>query len=160
MPTTEIDINALPDLVGQEVAVSDWFEVTQDHINQFADLTKDHQWIHVDTDRAKAESPYGTTIAHGFLTLSLMSHLVSSAVKVTGQIDFAVNYGFNKVRFPAPVPAGANIRARVTLQSIEPVKGGLQIVWNANIEVKDNPKPAVAAEWIARMYGPTLNPDA
>ena len=160
MPARQIDIQDLPNLVGREIALGDWFTVTQDRINQFADVTEDHQWIHLDAERAKAESPFATTIAHGFLTLSLMSHLLAAAVKVTGEVAFAVNYGFNKVRFPAPVPAGAKVRARVTLQSIEPVKAGLQIVWNVNIEVQDAPKPAVAAEWIARMYGPTLNPDA
>src|SRR5258707_9965189 len=109
---TEIDVRAIKDRIGQEVAVSDWLEVSQERINQFADASGDHQWIHVDSARAAAESPFRTTIAHGFLTLSLLSTLLRDAVHFTG-LRMAINYGLNRVRFMSPVPSGSRIRARV-----------------------------------------------
>src|SRR5438552_12872733 len=107
----DIDVHTLGDRIGQEIAVSDWLEVSQARINQFADATGDHQWIHVDAARAAAQSPFKTTIAHGFLTLSLLSILIRSAMTFTG-VRMAINYGVNRVRFIAPVPSGARIRAR------------------------------------------------
>src|SRR5262245_66286777 len=117
----------LRELVGQEVGVSDWFTVTQERINAFAEATEDRQWIHCDADLARAESPYGTTIAHGFLTLSLLGHLLAQAVQIRGPFSRSINYGLNRVRFPAAVPAGDSIRARCPLQAAEEVADGLQI---------------------------------
>src|SRR5215468_9720009 len=138
--------------VGQEIGVSDWFEVGQDRINQFADATGDHQWIHLDVDRAKAESPYGATIAHGFLTLSLLSHLMAQTVRIKLPIKMGINYGLNKVRFPAPVPAGAKVRARATLLSLEEIPGGQQLAWGVTIEREGGDKPCCVAEWLVRHY--------
>jgi acyl dehydratase len=153
MPAREINsLEELHSLAGQEVAVSDWFEVTQDRINLFADATGDHQWIHVDVERAKAESPYGTTIAHGFLTLSLLSQLMSETVKINLPIKMGVNYGLNKVRFPSAVPAGSRIRARAVLQTIEEIAGGRQLVWSITVEREDAKKPCCVAEWLVRYY--------
>ncbi|MGH9824299.1 MAG: MaoC family dehydratase, partial [Blastocatellia bacterium] len=121
MPPRAINgIEELRSLIGQEVAVSDWVEMTQDRINNFADVTGDHQWIHVDEERAK-DSPFGRTIAHGFLTLSLISHFSSEAVKVEGNFRMGVNYGLNKLRFPAPVPSGSRIRAHFAAQKVEDI---------------------------------------
>ena len=106
-------IDELKTLVGQEVGASDWFEVTQSRINDFADATEDHQWIHIDVDRAKTDSPFHSTIAHGFLTLSLLPHLVSQAVKVQGDFKMGINYGLNRLRFVSPVPSGSRVRARL-----------------------------------------------
>ena len=139
-------------LEGQELGVSDWIEVTQEQINQFADLTSDHQWIHVDPDRAATESPYGATVAHGFFTLSLISSLSKQVMSLRGEFQRLINYGLNKVRFPAPVPAAARIRGRFTLQSVREFAGGIQIVWRVTIEREGGGKPCVVAEWITRAY--------
>lgn len=138
-------------LVGQEVGVSDWFLVSQPLIDRFAEVTQDWQWIHCDAERAKAESPTGQTIAHGFLTMSLLSHLKAQAVKLDG-FKMSINYGFNRVRFPAPVPAGSRIRLHSTLQSADEVAGGIQVAWAITIEIEGQPKPALAAEWLGRLY--------
>jgi acyl dehydratase len=145
-------IDELKTLVGQEAGVSDWVEVSQDRISRFADTTGDHQWIHVDVERARAESPYGTTIAHGFLTLALVSHLMSQAVRVEQRRKMGINYGLNRVRFPAPVPAGARVRGRFHLQKIEPIEGGVQITWNVTVEAEGASKPSLVAEWLVRYY--------
>ncbi len=153
MPTREItSIEELRSLRGKEVAISDWFEVTQDRINMFAEATGDHQWIHVDVDRARKESPYGTTIAHGFLTLSLLSHLMSQTVLIELPIKMGINYGLNKVRFPAAVPAGSKIRARAVLQTVEEIQGGEQLIWNITVEREGGDKPCCVAEWLVRYY--------
>src|SRR5262245_26267169 len=156
MPVREItSLEELRSLTGQEVAVSDWFEVTQDNIDRFADATGDHQWIHVDVERAKAESPYGATIAHGFLTLSLLSRLMPQTVEIKLPIKMGVNYGLNKVRFPSAVPAGSKIRARAVLQSIEEIaakESGWQLVWNITVEREGGNKPCLVAEWLVRYY--------
>ena len=153
MPAREIrSIDELRALTGQEVAVGDWFEVTQERINHFADTTGDHQWIHTDVERAKKESPYGTTIAHGFLTLSLISYLMSQAVAIKFPIKMGINYGLNRVRFISAVPAGAKIRARAMLQSVEDIEGGRQLVWNVTIEREGGEKPCCVAEWLVRYY--------
>ena len=141
---------ALTPLVGQEIAVSDWWDVSQERIQRFADATDDHQWIHLDAARAAAESPYGGTIAHGLLTLSLIVPMIYQAVRIAG-VGMIVNYGFNKVRFPSAVPAGSRVRARVGVAGVEPVLGGTQVTWAVTIEREGGDKPAVVAEWVARL---------
>jgi acyl dehydratase len=145
-------IEELRTLVGQEVGVSDLFEVTQTHIDKFADATEDHQWIHVNPERARTESPFGATIAHGFLTLSLLPHLAAQAVKVQGNFKMGINYGLNRLRFVSPVPAGSRIRARFTLQAVENVPGGFQITWSVLVETEGGSKPSLVAEWLVRYY--------
>lgn len=137
---------------GMDLGVTDWMVVTQAQVNQFADATGDHQWIHVDVERAKAESPYGGPIAHGFLTLSLVSNFLPQLVQVTG-MKMGVNYGTNKVRFPAPVPVGANLRARASIGDVEEVGGGgVQMTWLVALEVEGAEKPSCVAEFLARYY--------
>ena len=137
--------------VGQEVAVSDWITVTQEHVNQFAEATGDHQWIHVDVERAKA-GPFGGPIAHGFLTLSLLPRLQEMAVEVV-ESRMGVNYGLNRVRFMTPVPVGGRLRGRMKLLSCEPIAGeGVQMVWETTIELEGAPKPACVAESVVRRY--------
>jgi acyl dehydratase len=146
------DLDELRCLVGHEVGVSPWVKVSQALIDGFAELTGDRQWIHVDRKRAKAESPYGTTVAHGFLTLSLLSQLHSQVVQIHGGHSRAINYGFNGIRFPAAVPAGARIRARSTLEAMEEVPGGTQLAWGLVVEIEGIPKPAAVAQWLVRLY--------
>ena len=136
--------------VGEEVGVSPWVEVTQERIDTFAKAIDDFQWIHVDRERAKS-SPFGGTIAHGFLTLSLLSHLSERTFGFTDR-KMGVNYGLNRVRFTAPVPSGARVRARFTLAKYEPLQGGVQVVWNTVVEIEGKDKPALVAEWIGRHY--------
>jgi acyl dehydratase len=145
-------VDELRDLVGQEVGVSNWFVVTQELVNHFADLTHDPQWIHTDPARAQRESPYGTTIAHGFLTLSLLSHLQRQAVQIRGDFSRAINYGFNRVRFPAAVPVGSRIRVHSTLAALDEIEGGFQIAWDLIVEIEGQQKPAAAAQWLVRLY--------
>ena len=147
-----IEINDLPALrerLGQEIAVSDWFELSQDRISSFAETTEDRQWIHVDPARAAAESPYGTTIAHGFLTLSMISVLLRSAIRLPAQ-RIGINYGLNRVRFIAAVPSGARIRGRFVPADIQDVEGGHQVVWKITIERDGSDRPCCVAEWIIR----------
>ncbi len=146
----------LETVVGQEVAVGDWIAIDQARVDRFADATDDHQWIHVDPERAKA-GPFGAPIAHGFLTLSLLPHLMASAIDIQGTV-MGVNYGLNKVRFPSPVPVGSRVRARFRLVSIEhlpPQAGhaGVQLVWETTIEREGSDKPVCVAESVARRYG-------
>ena len=141
----------LKDFVGQELSVSDWLTVTQPQITEFADATDDHQWIHTDPERAARESPYKSTIAHGFLSLSLLAPLFASALDV-GKTKVSVNYGFNRVRFTAPVLSGARIRARFTLREYLDLDPGAQITWNVVIERAGGDTPALIAEWIMRRY--------
>ena len=138
--------------VGQEVVVSDWLEVTQERIDQFADATGDHQWIHVDVDRARRESPFGTTIAHGFLTLSLLSHFLNNSLEF-GNSKMGVNYGCNRLRFTAPVKAGARLRARFKLKEFQHIEGGVQMIWDVAMECEGQQKPVLVAEWVGRRYG-------
>jgi len=135
---------------GQDVVVSDWFTVTQQHIDQFASATGDHQWIHVDPERAKA-GPFGTTIAHGYLTLSLLAGLTDLSLTVNG-VRMGINYGLNKVRFIAPVPANSRVRARMHLLEATPIEGGLQFAWRCTIELEGSDKPACVAEPLSRYY--------
>ena len=137
-------------LVGQEVGVSEWITVTQERIQLFADATNDHQWIHVDSERAKA-GPFGTTIAHGFLTLSLLPEMAASAFGVR-EARMGVNYGLNKVRFPAPVPSGSRLRGRFKLIGYEPLEGGAQLTVQVTMEREGSDKPVCIAESIARRY--------
>lgn len=135
--------------VGEELAVSDWFVVEQAQIDTFADATDDHQWIHCDPDRARRESPWGTTIAHGFLTLGLIVPLFASALDVRNT-GTSVNYGLNRVRFPSAVLVGDSIRGRFTLGAYENLVPGAQLTWNVTIERQGHSKPAVVAEWLMR----------
>jgi acyl dehydratase len=143
---------ALKALVGQEIAVTDWFNVTQERIQQFADATLDHQWIHVDVERARRESPFKAPIAHGFLTLSLLPHFMHQALEIKQGIRLGVNYGLNRVRFVSPVRVGSNIRARIVLQSLKDVQDGMEAVFNATVEVEGGEKPCCVAEWVVRYY--------
>jgi acyl dehydratase len=137
--------------VGQEVAVTDWFTVTQQHIDQFADATGDHQWIHVDPERAKA-GPFGATIAHGYLTLSLLAGFLDAASFEVRGVSMGINYGLNKVRFMAPVPVGSRLRARMRLLEAAPIQGGLQLTWQSTIEREGSDKPVCVAEPLAQYF--------
>jgi acyl dehydratase len=146
-------IAALQAAVGTETGPTDWFTIDQARIDAFADATQDHQWIHVDPERA-ADGPFGTTVAHGFLTLSLVPYLAGQLRHVEG-VRMGVNYGLDRVRFPAPVPAGARIRARSTLISCDPVQGtqdAAQMVNRITIEIEGNAKPACVADSVTRLY--------
>jgi acyl dehydratase len=149
--TTTTTMAELPGLVGTELGTSDWHEVTQEHVNQFADATGDHQWIHVDVERAKRESPFGGPIAHGYLTLSLVVPLVAQVLTVT-DVAMGVNYGLNKVRFPAPVPVGSKVRMRATVQAVDDIPGGAQITMLHTFEVEGGEKPVCVAEALSRVY--------
>jgi len=138
-------------MVGQEVAISDWFEVTQERINLFAEATEDRQWIHTDLERAARQSPYRTTIAHGFLTLSLLTELMDRAVSIEG-LRMGLNYGLNRVRFVSSVPAGARIRGRFKLEAVEEIRNALQATWSVTVEREGSDKPACVAEWLVRYY--------
>ncbi len=145
-----IDVSDFRAHVGEEF-VSEWRAISQADINTFADATGDHQWIHVDVARAAA-SPFQSTIAHGFLTLSLISTLIRSAVGFTG-LRMAINYGTNRVRFVSPVPAGSRIRGRFTIGAVEDVSGpGIQVTWQGTVEREGGDKPALVAEWLVRYF--------
>lgn len=152
MPRTEFPgLEAIRQGVGQELAVSDWLEITQERINQFAEATGDHQWIHVDVARAARESPFGGTIAHGYLTLSLLAKFSQDSIAINN-IKMGVNYGLNRVRFTSPVRAGSKVRARFKLAAYDEIPGGAQLTWNATLEVEGGEKPACVAESISRWY--------
>jgi acyl dehydratase len=142
---------ALQHLVDTEIGVSDWMEITQERVDAFAGATDDHQWIHVDPAKAAA-GPFGGTIAHGFLTLSLTVTLSAQVQLDVGSPRMALNYGLEKVRFPAPVPVGSRIRARIGLVSVTDVEGGIQVNRQVVIEVEGGEKPAMAAETVSRYY--------
>jgi acyl dehydratase len=146
-----MDAAALKHLVDTEIGVSDWLEITQDRVDSFADATDDHQWIHVEPEKAAA-GPFGGTIAHGFLTLSLTVTLTSQVELDVGSPRMAINYGLEKVRFPAPVPVGSRIRARISLVSVSDVEGGIQVNRQVVIEVEGGEKPAMVAETVSRYY--------
>jgi acyl dehydratase len=150
--TTTTTLAELPSYKGKELGVSDWIEVPQESVNLFAEATGDHQWIHVDVERAKAESPFGGPIAHGYLTLSLLIPMWSQVLTVT-DTTMAVNYGLNKVRFPAPVPVGSKVRLTATLADVEEIKGGYQLTVAAVIEREGGDKPVCIAEPVFRFYG-------
>ena len=144
-------IDRLKDWVGKEVAVTEWLALSQEHIDEFADATGDDQWIHVDRARAARESPYRTTVAHGFLTLSLLPHFFKEAVEIQGA-RMGINYGLNRVRFTGPVPAGSRVRARFRLAAAEDIERGVQMTWNVTVECEGQDKPALVAEWITRRH--------
>lgn len=144
-------VEELKSLVGQEIAITDWTEISQERVNLFAEATGDYQWIHLDAERCRTESPYGTTIAHGFLTLSLLPILMQQAISMP-ESKLSVNYGLNKVRFPAPVPVGSRIRGRITPLKVEDIEGGIQTTWQVTIEREGSDKPVCIAESIARRY--------
>ncbi|MGB8521934.1 MAG: MaoC family dehydratase [Candidatus Acidiferrales bacterium] len=143
---------SLKELVGMEIGVTEWFPVTQERIEQFAEATEDRQWIHLDRVRARKESPYGDTIAHGFLTLSLLSHLMKEAIQVQGGVRLAVNYGLNRVRFPAAVRADSRIRARIALVDLKELSDAAEATYSVTIENEGSAKPVCVAEWIVRYY--------
>lgn len=144
-------IEGVKALEGRELGASEWLEITQQRVDQFAEATLDHQWIHVDPVRARAESPFGGPIAHGYLTLSLLPHLLGEIVEVTG-VRMAVNYGLDRLRYPAPVPVGSRVRLVVTVAGVEEVRGGLQCRLDCTVEVEGGSKPALAAEVLFRYY--------
>ena len=150
MPSPRVieGVEELKKLAGQEVAVSDWLTVSQEMINRFADLTGDHQWIHVDVERARLETPFGSTIAHGFLTVSLLPQLSRDAMELRGAFKMRINYGFNRLRFVSPVKAGSRIRGRFTAQNVT----DNEVTWLVTVEAEGSEKPALVAEWLGRMY--------
>jgi acyl dehydratase len=143
---------ALHQFVGRQIGVSDWLNITQQRIDQFAEATEDRQWIHLDPARASAESPYGTTIAHGFLTLSLISHFMKEVVAIEGGVRLVVNYGLNRVRFPAPVKVDTRIRASVTLQSLKENEDSIEATYGVTIATEGQEKPNCVAECLVRYY--------
>jgi acyl dehydratase len=145
-------LGSLNEYVGKEIGVSEWITVTQERITQFAEATEDRQWIHLDRERSERESPYGTPIAHGFLTLSLLSRFLKDVIQVRGGVKMAVNYGLNRVRFPSPVRAGAKIRARTTLLNVKEVPGAYETTFSVMVESEGGEKPCCVAESIVRYY--------
>jgi len=153
MPRLVVDTpHSLGEFVGREIAVTDWFTVTQERIRQFAEATEDRQWIHLDRERAQRESPFGTTVAHGFLTLSLASQFMKQAVEIRGGVRMGVNYGLNRVRFPSPVRADSDIRARVSLEEIKELSEATQATFSIVVECRETSKPCCVAQWIVRYY--------
>ena len=151
-PLVAENLDSLKGFVGREIAATEWFTVTQDRIQQFAEATEDRQWIHLDQTRAQRDSPYGATIAHGFLTLALLSHLSKQALQIRNGVRMSVNYGVNRVRFPAAVRAGSKIRARFTLLSLKEVPDAHEAVFSAVVEDEGGTKPCCVAEWVVRYY--------
>jgi acyl dehydratase len=143
---------SLKDLVSREFELTEWFPVSQERIALFAEATEDRQWIHLDRAKASRESPYGTTIAHGFLTLSLISHFLKSAIQIQSGVRLAVNYGLNRVRFPAALRADSRIRARIALLALKELSDSVEATYSVTIECEQSEKPACVAEWIVRYY--------
>jgi acyl dehydratase len=153
MPPLEIDhLSSLKEFEGREAPPTDWLVLTQERIQKFADATEDRQWIHVDPEQAARESPYGGTIAHGFLTLSLLSYFARQSIRVREGVAMGINYGLNRVRFPSPVRAGAAIRAQVTLLSVKESPNFVDAVLSVTIEMRGGKKPCCVAEYLARYY--------
>ena len=153
MPQAKIaSVDSLKDSIGQEIAVSDWIAVTQERIAEFAEATGDRQWIHLDQERAEKESPYGTTIAHGFLTLALLSSLMQNAIQFEQPGRRAINYGLNRVRFPLAVRAGSRIRGRFALAAFKDLGDAIELVLSVTVECEGSDKPACVAEWVVRHY--------
>jgi len=148
--STTTTIAELPSLKGQELGTSEWIEITQDRVNTFADATGDHQWIHVDVERARS-GPFGGPIAHGYLTLALVIPLWTQILRIEG-IGLAINYGLNRLRFPAPVPVGAAVRLHARVGAVEEVRGGVQLTVEFTVEVRDSDKPALVAEAVYRYH--------
>lgn len=153
MPPLVVDSpQSLKQFVGHEIGVTDWLTMTQDRISKFAEATEDRQWIHTDHPRARKESPYGTTIAHGFLTLSLLGYFVKQAIEIRGGVRMGINYGLNRVRFPGAVRSGSRIRARVSLQSMKEIREAIEAVFSIAVESEDSEKPCCVAEWVVLYY--------
>ncbi len=152
MPLILKNPQALKEFVGKEIGVTEWLRVTQERIEQFAEATEDRQWIHVDRVRASKESPYRATIAHGFLTLSLMSRFVFEVMRIEGGVRLAVNYGLNRVRFPAAVRVDSRIRARVGLLAFKEIADSVEAIYSVAVEMEGAEKPGCVAEWIVRYY--------
>jgi acyl dehydratase len=146
------DLQSLKELVGREIGVSEWFCVTSERVERFAEATGDRQWIHLDRQRASKESPYGGTIAHGFLTLSLISHLMKDVMEIRGGVRLAVNYGLNRVRFPAAVRTDSRVRALVTLLALKELPDCAEAIYAVTVEIDKSDKPGCVAEWIVRYY--------
>jgi acyl dehydratase len=146
------DVRALKEFVGREIGVTGWLSLTQKRIEQFAEATEDRQWIHLDRERASRESPYGTTIAHGFLTLSLVSYFVREAIEIRGGVRMVVNYGLNRVRFPSPVRSDSKIRARIAVLTLKELSDAVEVTFNVTIESENSDKPCCVAEWVVRYY--------
>jgi acyl dehydratase len=152
MAQTALDgVDGVLAAVGQHLGHSEWLAITQERVDQFAEATDDHQWIHVDPERAERESPFGRTIAHGYLTLSLVSSLIAQIVEATG-FRMGINYGADKIRFPTPVPVGSRIRASATLDEATPFEGGVQMNLGITVEIEGQAKPAMVASILFRRY--------
>ena len=152
MPTLQLQsLRDLRDKIGQEVVVSDWLEISQERIDQFAEVTDDRQWIHIDVARARRDSPYHSTVAHGFLTVSMLSRLLNDSLKFA-TVRMGLNYGFNRLRFTGPVPAGSRLRGRFTLNRLDEIEGGVQTTWGVIVECEGTEKPCMVAEWVTRRY--------
>lgn len=145
-------LDELKNHVGSEIGVSEWMTITQERIQQFADATGDHQWIHVDVERARRESPFKTTIAHGFLTLSLLPQFVPQVLQIKGGVRMGINYGLNRLRFVSPVRADSKIRARFTLQSLKELPDCVEAVYAVTVEGENVQKPICVADWVVRYY--------
>ena len=152
MPLLLKNPQSLKEFVSREIGVTEWFRLTQERIDEFALATEDRQWIHLDRARASKESPYGGTIAHGFLTLSLLSRFVHEVMRIDSGVRLAVNYGLNRVRFPAAVPAESRIRARVGLLALKENTDSVEAIYNVAVEIEGAEKPGCVAEWIVRYY--------
>lgn len=152
MPLSEFEsLASLHGLLGREIAISDWLAIDQARVDGFAEVTGDHQWIHVDAERAKRESPFGGTIAHGYLTLSLLAKFATESIRIHG-VRMGLNYGLNRVRFTSPVRVGSRVRARFELKNWEEIQGGAQLTWTATVDIEDSDKPACIAEMLSRWY--------
>ena len=151
-PLVVTNPHALKEFVGREIGVSEWMLISQERVAQFAEASEDRQWIHLDTARAAAQSPYGATIAHGFLTLSLLSYFVAQVLSIAGGVRFAVNYGLNRVRFPSAVGVNSRIRARVALLALTDSGESLDATFSVTVECQGIAKPACVAEWLVRYY--------
>ena len=152
-PTVFTSVADLERMRGQRVGESAWRTITQALVDEFAHVSGDHQWIHVDPERARRESPFGTTVAHGFLTLSLLSSMAAEVYSLP-TARLGLNYGFDRVRFVSPVPVGSEIRGTFAIEDVRPAGGGAQITWRAEVEVRDAPKPALSALWLTRVVFP------
>lgn len=153
MPSLDLETPvSLKEFVGREIAVTDWFLMSRERVQQFAETTEDRQWIHLDRERAQKESPYAGTIAHGFLTLSLLSYFLRQAVHIRSGVRLTINYGLNRVRFPSPVRVDSKIRARVTLKALRELPDALEAVFYVLIEGEGGGKPCCIAEWVVRYY--------
>ena len=151
-PLAVNDLQSLKELLGREIGVSDWFRVTQERIREFAEATGDRQWIHIDHERASKESPYGGTIAHGFLTLSLISHLMQDVMEIRSGVRLAVNYGLNRVRFPSAVRTDCRVRARIKPLALKELPDCAEAIFAVTVEIDQSEKPGCVAEWIVRYY--------